>query len=922
MSDFPDPEEEFELMHADELELLREQDFEDEDVIIKSRPQVKRSLTFDTGVITPKSPVTTVTKKADTTLESCYSDIQNAGPDSESQDLNFSSQNVNTSVNSRKRLADDLFGDITDIDDIFYENASSTKKHKGEDKLREDLDLIALIVKKRNENKSKHLSSLPVTKNKLMRDLARDKRNLSFSVPKYPFVKVKSFDGEFVYVRCHSEEYEKEETLRLLESKSFRGIMGDNFNNMWNEANALINKELSVIPETSTKDIELIEANNEEKLLWADLYKPRKYLELLSDESTNRTLLRWLKLWDKVVFNKTPRRKIKSESEIVSKKLFKFNELNTEMDELGRPHNKVVLLCGPPGLGKTTLAHMVAKHAGYNVIEINASDDRSTDAFRTTLENATQMQSVVDQHNRPNCIVFDEIDGAPQASIDFLVKFISGSAPVKGKKSKTKEQGQHILKRPIICICNDGYVPALRPLRQIAFVIHFPSTSTTRLAERLMEIARRQQIKTDNGAMMALAEKSNNDVRSCLSVLHFFKAQNKAIGLTDIHKASVGQKDMQKGLFTVWQDIFQIKRVKNANGGLSLPNMKHRMQNVLNVISSFGDHERVAQGVYENFPLLQAKEKDLESASCGLDWFCLNDLFTKYIYSEQNYSLTAYLNYAFVVWNFVFASTQKPKLNFPSAGYEFKIKKNRHDAVITELLRGMLPSVRCYQSALPLVLDVLPHLLRIISPSLRPVSLHLYTEEERANLLKVAAVMADYNLNYIQERTTDGTYEFKLEPNIEESMLFDKKETSRISLSYSNRQLIAREVEMEKLRRLEANTLKNSEDGTGDKLHTASNNQQKGIKKNAPVKDAEKSGAEKNEKALPNHLQTIKFKDLKTNSKMTKLTVKRDFFGRIIQKAQTSAKIVGNTSKNDIWFQYKEGFSNAVKKKIKIKDLR
>ena len=29
-------------------------------------------------------------------------------------------------------------------------------------------------------------------------------------------------------------------------------------------------------------------------------------------------------------------------------------------------------MSGPPGLGKTTLAHIVAKHAGYNVVEMNA----------------------------------------------------------------------------------------------------------------------------------------------------------------------------------------------------------------------------------------------------------------------------------------------------------------------------------------------------------------------------------------------------------------------------------------------------------------------------------------------------------------------------------------------------------------------
>ena len=33
---------------------------------------------------------------------------------------------------------------------------------------------------------------------------------------------------------------------------------------------------------------------------------------------------------------------------------------------------QVALLCGAPGLGKTTLAHIIAKHAGYNVVEMNA----------------------------------------------------------------------------------------------------------------------------------------------------------------------------------------------------------------------------------------------------------------------------------------------------------------------------------------------------------------------------------------------------------------------------------------------------------------------------------------------------------------------------------------------------------------------
>lgn len=39
--------------------------------------------------------------------------------------------------------------------------------------------------------------------------------------------------------------------------------------------------------------------------------------------------------------------------------------------------NRAVLLAGPPGIGKTTSAHLIAKLEGYTPIELNASDARS-----------------------------------------------------------------------------------------------------------------------------------------------------------------------------------------------------------------------------------------------------------------------------------------------------------------------------------------------------------------------------------------------------------------------------------------------------------------------------------------------------------------------------------------------------------------
>lgn len=91
-------------------------------------------------------------------------------------------------------------------------------------------------------------------------------------------------------------------------------------------------------------------------------------------QSTNRTLLRWLKLWDHVVFGRDKMKiKVKDQKKQDNKKFKgKLPEVTDELDEHNRPKHKVALLHGPPGLGKTTLGHIIARHCGYNVVEINA----------------------------------------------------------------------------------------------------------------------------------------------------------------------------------------------------------------------------------------------------------------------------------------------------------------------------------------------------------------------------------------------------------------------------------------------------------------------------------------------------------------------------------------------------------------------
>lgn len=152
------------------------------------------------------------------------------------------SQNEVTPSNNKKRSAEELFGDITDLEeDIFLDlNLPTIKKLKVADN-EEKLALIEHILELRRLAKEKsNIVGLVSSKTLKHDSIERDKRNMSYTVPKYPFIGLTKFNKERVYVRFHSEEYEKEEIQRVVKESAFSGVMGEAFKEIWKQAKQLV----------------------------------------------------------------------------------------------------------------------------------------------------------------------------------------------------------------------------------------------------------------------------------------------------------------------------------------------------------------------------------------------------------------------------------------------------------------------------------------------------------------------------------------------------------------------------------------------------------------------------------------------------------------------------------------------------------
>lgn len=200
------------------------------------------------------------------------------------------------------------------------------------------------------------------------------------------------------------------------------------------------------------------------------------------------------------------------------------------------PKKKGILLYGPAGTGKTTLAIAVAKENNLDILELNASDLRNRASLESVLKPAAEQQSLF---KKGKILLMDEVDGVTGTDI--------GGVPELIRILETS-------KYPLIMTCNDVWQSKLSPLRAKCKLVEMKALNPLNIVELLKKIAEKEGIKKDLSFLNQIAIKSQGDIRAALNDLQSY-ASGENILIDPEEK-----RDIEESIFNILRKIFKERK--------------------------------------------------------------------------------------------------------------------------------------------------------------------------------------------------------------------------------------------------------------------------------------------------------------------------------------------------------------------------
>lgn len=238
-------------------------------------------------------------------------------------------------------------------------------------------------------------------------------------------------------------------------------------------------------------------------MLMVDYYKPFLRADLIGNQANCQHIQDFLEKWDQTMI------------------LAKNAKTKSQMPK------RAILLSGPPGIGKTTSIHVVARELGWVIVEMNASDTRSKKSLQERVSVMLGNRSLTEFFGvkKRTVVVMDEIDGMSTGDRGGMAEMIKLIASTKV---------------PIVCICNDRASQKIRSLASHCHDLRYRRPTAAQIAPRLQAIAHEVGLPLDRQTIEKMAESMQGDIRQMLNMMQLWAT--RLPGGVDMSFESVASK--------------------------------------------------------------------------------------------------------------------------------------------------------------------------------------------------------------------------------------------------------------------------------------------------------------------------------------------------------------------------------------------